>query len=372
MKRVGMVDPVLHLGATHGDILKVPLHKLQKRCDFLVAGPPCPPWSSQGVRHSLEDARADVFLKILEWVYYLAYFGGLIGVVLENVPGITKSHGNKESVMAMFKRVLTKSIPAFAWRVDKIDITGYMCPQTRVRVFLRGLRNDFAKEVPAPLAPFGRRTIREILGKKCKHIDRSQLSKNFQENLLAYERKILASFNCGKYVTGDVCIFHLDRRENKVFAQLVSLNMAPTLTTRNQYLFVASVEGITQNKPDAEREFFRYLTNAERLVLQGFPPELANDLTHNSALKGAGNAFPVPVMCANLHPMLKAVSISGVSLTTWPPEKIIQKEALSEFKLFQNALREKPRSIPKAEKVIDVIKPRILSSYCYSWFLFVR
>jgi len=352
-----MEDPILHLGATCGDILKVPLNKLEKRCDFLVAGPPCPPWSSQGVCHSLNDARAEVFLKILEWVYYLAHFGGLIGVVLENVPGITKNHGSKESVMDMFMRVLKKHIPAFAWRVDTLDITGYMCPQTRVRVFLRGLRREFAMEVPAPLPPFGRRTLREVLGKKCEHIKRSDLSNTFQKNLSAFERKICASFARGKFVTDDVCIFHLDRAEGKVFAQSVSLNVAPTLTTRNQYLFVACVEGITKNKPDAEREYFRYLTNAERLMLQGFPPALANDLTRNDALRGTGNAFPVAGLIAVMHPMLSAVSNPvepGIRLATWPPDRIIQKKPLTEFVDFQKALRQKLKSIPATKKVIDV------------------
>ena len=357
MKSVGMKDPVLHLGAKLGDILKVPLSQLHTRCDFLVAGPPCPPWSSQGVRHSLGDARAEVFLKILEWVYYLAHYGGLIGVVLENVPGITKRHGSKESVMDMFKRVLNKHIPEFAWRVDTLDITGYMCPQTRVRVFLRGLRTDFATEVPAPLPPFGRRKLREVLGKKCANIKRSELSQNFKKNLEAFEEKIRASFARGKFVTDDVCIFHLDRAENKTYDQIVSLNVAPTLTTRNQYLFVACVEGITQNKPDAEREYFRYLTNAERLMLQGFPPALANDLTPNSAFTGAGNAFPVPGMIAVMQPMIVALSnpvTPNIRFDTWPRDCIIQKDPLLNFVEFQDALREKPKSIPKTKKVIDV------------------
>lgn len=357
MKSVGMKDPVLHLGAKHGDILKVKPHQLQTRCDFLVAGPPCPPWSSQGVRHSLKDTRAEVFLKILEWVYYLIYFGGLIGVVLENVPGIQKKRGNKESVMDMFMRVLKTHIPEFAWRVDTLDITGYMCPQTRKRVFLRGLRKKFAKEVPAPLPPFGRRTLREVLGKKCEHTKRSELSENLQNNLLAFESKIRARFDCGTYVKEDVCIFHLDRAENKVYDQIVSLNIAPTLTTRNKCLFVACVEGITQNKPDAEREYFRYLTNAERLMLQGFPPALANDLPRYDACRAAGNAFPVPGLIAVIHPMLKAVSNpvkTGIRFADWPPPDIIQKGALANFDKFQKALREKPKSVPKKQRVIDV------------------
>ena len=154
----------LHLGKLFGDLLKVQLKDLPKRVDLLVAGPPCPPWSSQGKKESLKDARAQVFVRILVWVFYLVHCGGLLGVVLDNVTGIL-STANGEAVMTMFLRILREFVPEFTWRVDTLAATQYMCPQTRARVFLRGMRRIIASLVPPPLPPFGKRSLRSALGR---------------------------------------------------------------------------------------------------------------------------------------------------------------------------------------------------------------
>ena len=54
------------------------------------------------------------------------------------------------------------------------------------------------------------------------------------------------------------------------------------------------VRGIIDRTPDSSREFFRRLSVPERLGAQGFPTSLAMDLSPASALKAAGNAYPVP------------------------------------------------------------------------------
>ena len=82
-----LVDIALHLGKAAGDLMSVPFNQLQRPVDLLVAGPPCPPWSGQGSHKSVDDDRAKVFLRIIEWAIYLAHCGGLLCVVIENVPG---------------------------------------------------------------------------------------------------------------------------------------------------------------------------------------------------------------------------------------------------------------------------------------------
>ena len=106
------MDPSdIKLGKIVGDLLREPLKRL-KGCDFLVAGPPCPPWAAQGNRNSVKDARAMVFFRILVWCYFLAHCKGLIAVVLENVVGISHKALNngvvREPVIDMFLRVLRK------------------------------------------------------------------------------------------------------------------------------------------------------------------------------------------------------------------------------------------------------------------------
>ena len=80
----------IHLGRKKGDILKqspqdFPLHHL------LVAGPPCPPWSSIGSRSSWEDTRSQAFDKVMEIIAYHAEHGNLLLFVLENVVGMSWS-----------------------------------------------------------------------------------------------------------------------------------------------------------------------------------------------------------------------------------------------------------------------------------------
>ena len=99
MEQMGMQSIILHLGRKAGDLLKVPLQALECPVDFLVSGPPCPPWAGNGCKKGLKDARAKVFLRVLEWVVFLICNGGLLGVILENVTGIMTWRDGRESTM---------------------------------------------------------------------------------------------------------------------------------------------------------------------------------------------------------------------------------------------------------------------------------
>ena len=62
--------------------------------DLLVVGPPCPPWAGQGNHQAMNDPRAKVFVQVILWIIHLAYCGGLLCFIVENVPGVLKSdHG---------------------------------------------------------------------------------------------------------------------------------------------------------------------------------------------------------------------------------------------------------------------------------------
>ena len=64
-----------HLGPIAGDVMRVPLSSLTS-CDFLVAGPPCPPWAGNGAKQSQNDLRCSIFDRILQWICYLSECGG--------------------------------------------------------------------------------------------------------------------------------------------------------------------------------------------------------------------------------------------------------------------------------------------------------
>ena len=89
MREAGQNIIKLNLGPIHGDLTKVNADDLDVPVDILCSGPPCPPWSTTGKRHSRNDIRAKVFFQVLQWALWLIQYGGLIAVVLENVAGMT-------------------------------------------------------------------------------------------------------------------------------------------------------------------------------------------------------------------------------------------------------------------------------------------
>ena len=97
----------VHLGQPAGDILATDLANFPD-ANILVAGPPCPPFSSCGKRMALEDTRSQPFTRCVEVIAELdsrARRGTRIGAehpgselmffLLENVPGIAFSSGSQ-------------------------------------------------------------------------------------------------------------------------------------------------------------------------------------------------------------------------------------------------------------------------------------
>ena len=137
----------------------------------------------------------------------------------------------------------------------------------------------------------------------------------------------------------------------------MSTNSAPTLTTRNQYLFVLQVKEVVERVPDNERQWFRKLRDTERLTLQGFPKTLALDLKGKTRF-AAGNAFPVPVIVAMLHPMLEALSTSGLGLASWPPRNMLSRKVPGCVAAVAKQMKAKPRKVKtvQARKASNVKK----------------
>ena len=147
----------VRLGKTHGDIFNVELSELKKPVDVLLAGPPCPPFASNGKREPWSDPRTDVFYQVLKWVIALVKGGGLLYCVLENVMGCTqKLRGGSESFMDIATEQLRTYCPEFEWRLDVLDAKDYLLAQSRQRAFLQGVRDlEEPREVKGPLLEIG-------------------------------------------------------------------------------------------------------------------------------------------------------------------------------------------------------------------------
>ena len=346
----GMESFKLELGKVAGDLLLKPLKQLKVPCDFLVSGPPCPPWAGQGNRRSLKDSRARVFIRILTWVLYLVHCGGLLAVAIENVVGISQSQHNCEPVLDMFLRAMNKFVPEFVWGWDKLHLRHYMCPQLRVRIILKGMRRTICNILAPPLPGFGERGLREALG-KFPNTPLQSLSQPQQQNHRDYEEIIRTKFAAGLLDKTDVVMFAIDRAKGRAVNQHIYINVSGTLTCHNRYLWVEKVGDIIDEVPCSEREYSRFLKNPERLALQGFEKELALQLTPSKAFKAAGNAYPVPLMAAALSPMvssiLEAVAKNKFNFVEWPPQRVLKSEVPQDLlQGLQRALLAKPK--PKA------------------------
>ena len=311
----------LNLGEQAGDLLRANLADLELPVDMLVCGPPCPPWAGQGNHHSCRDERAKVFMAIIEWIVFLASCGGLLCCVVENVTGMLCSYGGIEPAMDKFIRILREHVPFFDWCVDTLKLVNYTCPQTRVRVFLRGIRKTVIAFVPKPLPPFGKRKLRDALA-KLPHTPRHCFSTQQQDNIKVFEAKIRSLVQAGRLYMEDLCVVPPDRQDGLGYPQKMTVNNCPTFTCHNFDLLVLSVHDVVHDVPDASREFFRILSPPERLTLQGFPAKMAATLGKTLTYKASGNAYPPPLMLACLYPMMAAIGSSSINLQLWPPSDL--------------------------------------------------
>ena len=297
-------DVPLHLGKDNGDINKLKMENVERPVDLLVSGPPCPPWAGQGKHHGQSDIRAEVFLTVVRLMISLIKSGDLFAAVIENVKGICqKIKGLEVSFMDQLLEALNKEADEFSWDTVILRAKDYMLAQTRTRVFLRGVRKTtFPRGVPPPLPGFGEKGLREFLCPGLPAVDRSSLTKVMRQNLMDAEKKLQQAVADGEYGKSDLIVFPLDRADGKAYKRSYSVNMAPTLTTNNTYLFVTSLDF---KKRDGQREFFRFLQPGERMNLQGFAGSTLVESSEALRVKASGNAYPVPLMIAVLHPILQ-------------------------------------------------------------------
>jgi hypothetical protein len=121
--------------------------------------------------------------------------------------------------------------------VDVLALEEYLFPQTRVRVFLRGLRRNVAESMPPVLPPLGKPSLARFLG-KFPNVCRTSFTPHMKLNIVTYEEKIRDMVTRGKLELTDLCTIALDRSAEGVFNQRLVRNSAPTLTCNNSYVFV--------------------------------------------------------------------------------------------------------------------------------------
>jgi site-specific DNA-cytosine methylase len=167
----------VHIGPMSGNISKQN-DSLFEDADCIVAGPPCPPFSSQSMARNIwADRRAAVFVKVIKVIGNLASRPRAPGrrplsfFILENVVGLlfrpSSGDNGTPSANAPIDHVmelLHQYVPCewtFTW--DVLNSQDYGLPQHRRRVYIVGRRAEAAAGPPAPPRFARQMTIGEIL-----------------------------------------------------------------------------------------------------------------------------------------------------------------------------------------------------------------
>lgn len=330
----------LHLGSAAGNILELDPSKMAP-VDGIIAGPPCPPWSSIGLRQGQDDGRAAVFNHVVEMIIELGRRGALF-FILENVPGLLHRTGSAsraqgaghpapaqtgsrpapartgsrpataraaagaEGTEPSFVDYILEEFAARApvWKIHiwRLNACHFGLPQHRERVFLVGINQHLVPEShllppqglgpPTPLASF-------LSSALAPQAQLSSLTPNLRWNLVHYQQLLRAHLERGN---GWAAV-SLDRNPARSFGGYTRVDgLVPALRTQNQYLWVMRLgQGLAP-------ETARLLHPMERWSLQGFPPSAGLGMTKTQVLEATGNAFPVPVLGAVLAQVLRAVA----------------------------------------------------------------
>ena len=160
----------VHLGQQAGDILTTELTTFPS-ANILVAGPPCPPFSSCGKRMALEDSRSQPFKRCVDILEELdtrarpvegaqGHHDELMFFLLENVMGINfVSHFNQPTALETLLDELRGRLGS-TWLVQfvKANAWNYGLPQNRPRIYIVGRKTKFYTEyIPRGPQHFERR-----------------------------------------------------------------------------------------------------------------------------------------------------------------------------------------------------------------------
>ena len=166
---------------------------------------------------------------------------------------------------------------------------------------------------------------------------------------MALESKISTAVSNGRLDVDSVVVCCIDRGEGRVYKQQWCVGEVPTLTTSNRYMIALSVADL--HTPDCDRRLSRFVSPKERLALQGFPPIVHTWLgSDNLAIKAAGNAYPVPLTLASLHPLVCAIE-GRITLLKWPPPGLLNASTAAKSATgVCRKLRPRPKPILKRKR----------------------
>lgn len=296
------------VGPDHGDLLKIKLQDLEVP-NFLIAGPPCPPWAGNGLKRGESDARADVYGAILKWIVHWSRHPQFLGFALENVGGMAKRNQGCEAYLPRALKTLRAAVPTWIFDFVTLSLQDYKLPQSRTRVFLRGMPRALVTDmIPPPLDGnlLEPKTLQDCLIQGLPCTKRDSLISNRKKNLKNFEFQLRVARKKNELGATSIAVCSIDRSSEATWQSSIQYDRIPTLTTSNVFLFMISTDDL--DAPDDQKKLFRFLHPLERLLLQGLPVQKGDKLGNEKLIvKAAGNCYPPVLVAAAIAPMLALV-----------------------------------------------------------------
>ena len=282
------------IGPRNGDVTTLDFTQWQD-IDVLVAGPPCPPWSSIGVRHGVDDERAALFAAVSNMIKCHGKRTLKLFVIEMVCAQDHKSSRNKKemSFCKSWVAELATCMPEFCITCHRLNSADYLLPQHRIRLYTVGVRKSCSGMTSFPQVPPLPRQSPEglwaqILHRALPDMREDALTKQQQQNLLLYKHMALE-----KGVWQNPICVSVDRDPRKGFGCFTRYDgSAMTLRCTNDlcWLIVMDASGTVH--------LSRPIHPMERFALQGFSARHAGWLTKLEMLRVTGNAMSVPVVGA--------------------------------------------------------------------------
>ena len=331
LRRVHRSGVDARVGPVAGDVLRLPLASVPT-ANLLVAGPPCPPWSSLGVGDSFDDPRALVFWKVCDMIVDQAtrerpsgWQHAFWAFILENVEGMLnvsaadRAEGNETSPMDEIVSTLQARLGE-KWRleVEVVHTSDGGLPQKRSRPYLRGVRKDLVDLSPLPSLPpsllRGGYDLGALLRMDLPPTSKVSAGKGnkYMTNLAKYKIKMSGAMR-DLEAFGTFAVVDLSRDLDREYGAASRCdNRAPCLTASNSKLWVFSLGAAPEDTPVESLPsqclpIDRWLHPVERCTLQGFPPDLP--IAVRDAVRVTGNAMSVPSIGRQMLPIF--VGLSG-------------------------------------------------------------
>ena len=135
--------------------------------------------------------RAKVFDKIVDIVIWQVQHG-MLGFLLENVPGILRSFDGHPAYMTKVADRLQEEVPWMKVRIFRTNSKDHLCPQNRPRVYVIGFHSALEPAIPQhsfPPVPLPVPSLYEFVEKNLPRTSKHEWSPKQWQNITKHGKK---------------------------------------------------------------------------------------------------------------------------------------------------------------------------------------